>query len=81
MDTASVVDSHSEEDAWRRLGASPYLSRAVQFGIYERPKLPFTPGEEMGDIPQNPEDMSLDWKISGRGVRKGFTKKSHETIP
>lgn len=43
---------------WRRLGASEYLCRAVQFGIYEAPCVPFKAGqgEELSDIPQSPED-------------------------
>lgn len=45
--------------ASRQKGASAYLCRNIQFGIYEPPYLPFVPGKgvELGDTPQSIEDL------------------------
>lgn len=48
-------------EAWRQLGSSEFLCRAVQFGIFDPPQVQFIPGEGevMGDIPQSKEDLEF----------------------
>jgi hypothetical protein len=63
-------------EAWRRLGASEFLCRAVQFGILEQPSIPFTSGEAMTPIPQTPEDLAF-----GReDLRAGCQERIYEKI-
>lgn len=61
-------------EAWRSLGCSEYLCRAVQFGIHENPSTPFVPGtgEELGDIPQNEEDRAFASADLEEGCRSGI---------
>lgn len=44
---------------WRALGASEYLSRAIQFGIYEPPTRPFTSGTLAPELAQSPEERAF----------------------
>lgn len=61
-------------EEWRQLGASEYLCRAVQFGIYEAPCSPFVSGEgeELSDIPQSQNDRELAAQDLGEGCKKGI---------
>lgn len=62
---------------WRRLGASPYLCRAIQFGVYETPSTPFKEGggKELGDVPQSPQDVEFACKDLEDGCRAGIYEK------
>lgn len=67
-----VVQTHV--DAWRRMGASAYLCRQIQFGIYEPPTRPFVTGQglELGDIPQTFEDLEFGRKDITKGLSTGI---------
>lgn len=61
-------------EAWRRLGCSDYICRAIQFGVYELPVRPFVQGEgvELGDIPQGLEDRAFARKDLMDGCKNGI---------
>ena len=67
-----VLQKHTE--AWRRMGASAYMCRGIQFGIYEQPCRPFVPGQgvELGDIPQAMEDLEFGRADLEKGLRTGI---------
>lgn len=46
-------------DAWRQLGASEFLCRAIRFGIRDMPSVPFTDGCVLGEIPQKEADLEF----------------------
>jgi Reverse transcriptase (RNA-dependent DNA polymerase) len=60
---------------WRLLGASPFLCRAIKFGVYEKPSLPFVVGEELGDIPQSVEDLAFGERDLGDGCGTGIYER------
>jgi hypothetical protein len=59
----------------RLLGASPFLCRAIKFGVYEKPSLPFVVGEELGDIPQSVEDLAFGERDLGDGCGTGIYER------
>lgn len=73
-----VLQTHVE--AWRRMGASAYLCRNIQFGIYEQPLHPFVTGggTELGDIPQTTEDLEFGTEDIRKGLESGIY---HEVTP
>jgi hypothetical protein len=63
-------------EQWRLLGDSPFLCRAIKFGIYEKPTTPFLLGEELGEIPQSAEDLSF----ADRDLREGCATGIYERL-
>jgi hypothetical protein len=59
-------------EAWRRLGASGFLCRAIQFGILEQPSIPFTSGDSMNPAPQTPEDLAFGREDLRAGCQEGI---------
>lgn len=57
--------------SWEKLGASAYLCRAIKFGIYEAPTVPFTLGEVLPEIPQTTEDLEFAEEVLDKGCREG----------
>ncbi len=60
--------------AWRRMGASDFLCRSIQYGIYERPDQAFKQGHgvELGDIPQTKEDLEFAKEDLKKGLATGI---------
>lgn len=71
-----VLQRHVE--AWRQMGASEYLCRSIQYGIYEQPHQAFRPGlgVELGDIPQTKEDL----EIGKEDIRKGLSTGIYQEV-
>lgn len=66
---------------WRQLGASEFICRAIPFGVFDQPKDRFVPGQglEMGNIPQDEEELSFARKDLEEGCQTGFYRKiSHD---
>lgn len=61
-------------EAWRGLGCSEYLCRAIQYGIHENPTTPFVSGHgwDMGSIPQSEEDRAFASVDLEEGCRRGI---------
>jgi hypothetical protein len=59
-------------DAWKFLGASDYLYRAIQYGIMEKPTTPFTSVEIMVLISQSPEDLAFAREDFQAGCQEGI---------
>lgn len=68
------LNTQQRVEAWRNLGGSAYLCRAVQYGIYEAPQYPFVPGtgEEEPQIPQNEEDQRFAHADLSAGCMTGI---------
>ena len=62
---------------WRRMGASAFLCRNIQFGIYEQPLRPFVAGQgvELGDIPQTGEDLEFGLEDLRKGLATGIYRE------
>jgi hypothetical protein len=60
---------------WRSLGASPFLSRQIEFGINDPPVVPFSVGEMLGEIPQSEEDLAFGLEDLDRGCKEGIYKE------
>lgn len=56
------------------MGCSEFLCRAIQFGILEKPTIPFIHGEgvELSDIPQSPEDKAFAAADLAEGCHNGI---------
>jgi Reverse transcriptase (RNA-dependent DNA polymerase) len=59
-------------EEWRLLGASPFLCRAIKYGIYEPPTIPFVSGEVMGELPQSAEDLEFGIADLRAGCKEGI---------
>ena len=57
--------------AWRDIGASEHACRAIRFGIYEAPTVPFTDGRISPPIPQSEEDLAFGLADLEEGCRTG----------
>jgi hypothetical protein len=53
------VQTQEKVAEWLLLGESPFLCRAIKYGIYERPTIPFVSGEVMKELPQTAEDLEF----------------------
>lgn len=70
-----VLQRHVE--AWRQIGASEYLCRSIEFGIYERPHQAFKQGQgvDLGDIPQTKEDLEFGKEDIKKGLSTGIYRE------
>jgi hypothetical protein len=59
-------------EEWRQLGASPFLCRAIIYGIYETPTIPFVSGEVMGELLQSAEDLRFGIEDLRAGCEEGI---------
>lgn len=59
------------------IGCTEYLCRAIQFGIYEQPSVPFTAGNgtELTEIPQTAEDKAFAAQDLEEGCGSGIYKE------
>lgn len=64
-------------EAWRKLGASAYFCRAVQFGIPETPQYPFIAGTwgEQQKISQDEKDREFGLEDLSAGCKCGIYKE------
>jgi hypothetical protein len=60
---------------WRSLGASPFLSRQIEFGINDPPVVPFSVSEMLGEISQSEEDLAFGLEDLDRGCKEGIYKE------
>jgi hypothetical protein len=67
--------TQQQVDAWRALGASVCLCRAIRFGIYESPQTPFTTGEVLPEISQSPEDLEFGMEDRREGCHTGIDEE------
>jgi hypothetical protein len=65
-------------EEWRQLGASPFLCRAIKYGIYEPPTIPFVSGEVMGELPQSVEDLKFGVEDLRAGCEEGIYEEIRE---
>jgi hypothetical protein len=61
--------------AWREVGASEYLCRAIRFGIHEEPTVPFTEGTFLPPVPQTQEDLLFAEDDLGQGCLSGVYER------
>lgn len=64
-------------EAWRRHGASEYVCRALQFGVYDPPIKPFKPGNGgwLGEIPLTPEELAFGQTELDEGCQEGIYRE------
>jgi hypothetical protein len=75
------LQTQGRVEEWRQLGASPFLCRAIKYGIYEPPTIPFVSGEVMGELPQSAEDLRFGIEDLRAGCAEGiYEEVSREDV-
>ncbi len=59
-------------ESWARIRASPYLCRQIRYGIHDPPKVPFTSGEILSELPQTAEDVAFATEDLSEGCELGI---------
>lgn len=80
------VGTSRRADAWRELGASEFVCRAIQYGIVDMPRVPFEGGWILPEVPQTEEDRVFaqgeleDGCRPGKGIYEEIAREEADRV-